>query len=106
MRSLGQRRELRLASCLLFFFALVYAKAADDPCPLHGDDYPHGLGASVTGQGVVCHCVLIFFCSFSFSLPFDLAYARGWINIPFSDRKTRLWALEIFHPPRFLPMLD
>lgn len=100
MRKKNRARGLRLVFILLFIFALVYAQASDDPCPLHGRDHRHGLGASVAAHGLVCYCLLSFCCLVSFSFFSLTRFAASWINIQFSDRATILWVFEIFHPPR------
>lgn|GEM_PF-6831607 len=102
MKERARRSALTLAFSILFVFGLVYAQASDDPCPLHGHDHPHGLGASIASKGVVCHCVLIFFCPSALSDSPVLSQTMEWAFFYFFDRKSSLWTHDIFHPPRFV----
>ncbi len=96
------RKGLAFVVSLLFVFSLVHALASSDPCPLHGRDHPHGLGASVASQGLVCHCFVSFFCDPPFSGSLSSGPVTRLTKVPYSDRFMSLWVLEIFHPPRAL----
>ena len=95
-----RRRKIGAVLGLGILFALLYTQLFADPCPLHDRTGAHSSSSAVSCKGLMCLCFPSAFCAPAESWHVGSPPACAIFTELPGGRISRLYDLEIDHPPR------